>query len=222
MDGFCWYARKMVRRSFSVFAIDDRLLAQSPIPDNAPLIVYANHPAWWDPIVAMLLCREYFPKRSYFAPIDSEALKKYQVFKKLGYYGIDLKSSAGAMNFLKISSQILAMSDSSLWITPEGKFTDPRDPNPPFLPGIAHLASKFENIHCLPLAIEYSFHQEKLASIFCRFGTRLTLPKNSKKSEWSQSIENGLRDSQKALASSIIDRDLAHFRVLLAANNRLK
>ncbi len=215
MNGFCWYARKMVRRSFSVFAIDDRALVQSPISDNAPLIVYANHPGWWDPIVGMLLCREYFPKRSYYAPIDAEALKKYPAFKKLGYYGIELDSSAGAVSFLKISSQILAMSDSSLWITPEGKFTDPRDSNRQFMPGISHLATKHPNVVCLPLAIEYPFLEERHPFALCRFGRPIRSEGDANKTDLNKHLLDAFRDTQGQLAHSVIRREFSGFRVLL-------
>lgn len=215
MDGFCWYARKMVRRSFSVFAIEDRPLEESPISATAPLIVYANHPGWWDPIVGMLLCREYFPERSYFAPIDRTALEKYRVFKKLGYFGIDLSSTKGAASFLTSATRILAMNGGSLWVTPEGKFTDPRHPNPPFMPGIAHLASKNPHVVCLPLAIEYPFVEEKLPLMLCRFGSPIRCDADARKEDFSKSLEYALRETQQRLTHSVVQRSWGEFRVLL-------
>jgi 1-acyl-sn-glycerol-3-phosphate acyltransferase len=215
MDGFCWYARKMVRQSFTVFAVDDHQLEESPIAATAPLIVYANHPGWWDPIVAMLLCRQYFPQRSYFAPIDETALKKYRVFKKLGYFGIDLSSKRGAASFLDSAAKILAMNGGSLWITPEGKFTDSRDPNPPFMPGIAHLASKNPSVTCLPLAIEYPFFEEKLPLMLCRFGSPIRCDSGNRKEDLSKSLEIALRETQQHLANSVVQRSWSEFRVLL-------
>lgn len=246
MDGFCWFARRMVRKQFAVFAVDDFDLKSHPIDPTAPLIVYANHPGWWDPIVGMLLCRELFPERSYFAPIDAEALKKYRSFRKLGYFGIDLKSTRGAADFLRTGTRVLGLSNTSLWITPEGRFTDPRDPQPEFMPGVAHLAMKHEKIACVPLAIEYAFVEEQQPFMLCRIGkpVQRELPSfeaedrkdpgacaprlhehvrtpSDEKEAWRQRLETGLRDAQRTLADRVVQRDWSGFRVLLRSKRPL-
>jgi 1-acyl-sn-glycerol-3-phosphate acyltransferase len=217
MGGFCWYARRLVKKNFFVFAVDDRDLRVDSIGRERSLIVYANHPGWWDPIVGMLLCREYFPERSFFAPIDSEALKKYPSFRKLGYFGIESQTSKGAADFLKWSGLVLSRPGSSLWVTPEGTFTDPRHQSPDFMPGIAHLAAKTSNHVCLPLAIEYPFIEEQMPFMLCRLGKPIVCDEfdGASKTEWSERLQTGLRDTQSALKESVIDRDWTGFRVLI-------
>ncbi len=229
MDGFCWFARRMVQKQFAVFAVDDRELQSNPVEPSSPLIVYANHPGWWDPIVAMLLCRELFPQRSYFAPIDAEALKKYKSFRKLGYFGIDMNSTKGAADFLRTANVILGLPDTSLWVTPEGRFTDPRDDQPEFMPGVAHLASRTNNVSCVPLAIEYAFVEEQQPFMLCRLGKAVQLPENHRprgdprqsKEVWHRHLEVELRNTQQMLAASVIRRDWSGFRVLLKSKRRL-
>ncbi len=90
MDWFCWYAKRMVRSEFWVFAIDLSHFDYSNVAGDVPVIIYSNLPGWWDPIVGMLICKEYFADRFFYAPIDAQALEKYRVFKKLGYFGVHM------------------------------------------------------------------------------------------------------------------------------------
>ena len=52
---------------------------------DAPLIIYANHPSWWDPMIAQFLNRKLCPDRQFYAPIDAKALEHYRVLGKLGF-----------------------------------------------------------------------------------------------------------------------------------------
>jgi 1-acyl-sn-glycerol-3-phosphate acyltransferase len=221
MDGFCWYARSMVRRQFFVFAVDEQDLTLESMDTRYPLIVYANHPGWWDPIVGMLLCRSYFPERDYFAPIDAEALRKYPIFRKLGYFGIQANSTSGAAEFLRQAAYILNQPKASLWITPEGKFTDPREDNPPFLPGVAHVVARSSPVHCLPLAIEYAFIDERQPLILCRFGRLLSNDgaQPLDKAQWHPRLVAEMRRNQAILADQIIRKDWSSFKTLLRSTS---
>ncbi len=73
--GFAWYSGRMVRRSFEAMAFDDSVFQMRSVPDDFPVIVYANHPSWWDPILAVLLHEHVFSTRQFYAPIDAEALE---------------------------------------------------------------------------------------------------------------------------------------------------
>jgi 1-acyl-sn-glycerol-3-phosphate acyltransferase len=218
MGGFCWYARRMVRRDFYSFALDDSELAASASHEGAGLVVYANHPSWWDPIVAMLLCQSIFPDRDYYAAIDDEALQKYPSFKRLGYFGIQRGTKTGVEDFLRLSRTIINSSRGSLWITPEGTFVDPRHPDPPFMPGIAHLATKQKNCVFLPLAIEYPFIEQRRPLIACKFGEpiRTSDSPQATKEEWNIRLRDQLRKTQAALAMQVSEKQWEHFRILFS------
>lgn len=218
-NGFLWYSRRFMKKRFHTFAIDDRDLLQNSIPEDAPLIVYANHPGWWDPIVAALLKDAYFPDRLMYSPIDAKALKKYQVLGKMGFYGLDLDSSAGARHFLQVSASILETRGTSIWITPEGQFCDVRNRKQALMPGLAHLAHRTPNIHCVPLAIEYSFWEEALPEALCRLGKPVVGSPDQplSKQDWSEQLTQGLRENQDLLAQNVIARNTDPFRILLGA-----
>ncbi len=222
MDGFCWYARRMIRRSFHVFAVDLSTFDYASLEKNVPLVISSNHPGWWDPIIGMLLCQDHFQDRVFYAPIDAEALKKYRIFQKLGYFGIEANSRQGASDFIDQAAHVLKSGTGSLWITPEGRFTDVRDHAQPLMPGLAHLATKTPRLHCVPLAIEYVFSEERLPLLLCKLGSAIADSSDAKstKSEWQARFTEQLRSTQQSLAESVITRRWESFDVVVRSQHR--
>lgn len=221
--GFVGYSRRLMRKHFHAFAADTRSLTQVPVPPHAALIVYANHPGWWDPLVAVLLKERLFPDRHLFAPIDQEALEKYRVLKKLGFFGIERDRRSGVAAFLQNSRNILQLPSASIWLTPEGRFCDPRDHQAELMPGLAHLASRWEEaksdglpkpLVLIPLAIEYPFWEEKLPEALCRFGSPM-IASGGDKSTWQQQLTEALRTAQRTLANDALNRQVDQFDEVL-------
>ena len=129
-------------------------------PASAPLIIYSNHPSWWDPALYILLCNRLFPGRAGFGPMDAAALGKYGVLERMGVFGVEQDTPRGATRFLEVCQRVLATPMSILWITAEGSFTDPRLRPIRLRPGLAHLARRIPGATILPLAIEYTFWNE--------------------------------------------------------------
>lgn len=221
VDGFCWYSRGMIKKQFSSFAVSRSDQIDS-IPENQSIVVFANHSSWWDPISAMLLRQTYFPERILYAPIDAEQLENYSVLKKMGFYGIQLNSYAGAQQFLKTSQTILKSARASIWITPEGRFCDVRDHSQALMPGLAHLASKVQSVTFLPLAIEYTFWVDAKPHIFCQFGEPLFAGDSNtvEKAEWAHQLESALRETQKALSKTIMQRDDRELEYLINSTTK--
>lgn len=216
VDGFCRYTHRMIRHRFIAFGAQSATSVQSLVPKHLPMVVLANHVGWWDPIVAMLLRKYYFPDRVFYAPIDAAALKSYRIFSKMGFFGIEMDRLQGAANFLKTSREILASPRSSLWVTPEGKFTDCRDHARPLMPGLAHLAASVRDVHFVPLAMEYPFWEEVKPMILIRLGTPIIFDESTSKRECGERLETGLRTTQRELAAAVIDRRADAFEYLIA------
>lgn len=192
-----------------------------------PTIVYANHPAWWDPLIAHYMNDVLLSPRQFYAPIDADALKQYRVFEKLGFYGIDLQSTSGAAAFLRTSMSILNAPDTSLWITPEGRFCDPRDASAALMPGLAHLCTRISGLcdasgnsrggRVIPLALEYLFWEERLPVCILRFGHPFRPAEHPSwdKLTWKTNLNERLRQTQRELATSAITRDPAEFESLM-------
>ncbi len=215
VDGFCWYTKRMVAKKFLSFGVQDELLQASAIPEGAPLVVYANHASWWDPIVAMMLQQAYFSNRTFYAPIDTVALEKYQIMAKLGFYGVRMESFDGASSFLKMTKAILDIKKVAVWITPEGRFADVRDHSLPLMPGLSHLAAKVPGVRFLPVAFEYGFWDDSFPQIFVRFGESMEASEARTKGDWNALLSGRLRQTQTELARSVMLREPAGFRYLI-------
>ncbi len=213
---FARYSKAYLARHFHSIRISR---ASAPVPDadcQAPIVVYFNHPSWWDPLVAITLTQRYFPTRAAFAPIDSAALQKYAFFKWLGFFGVEQDTHRGAASFLRISTEILARPRTVLWITPQGHFRDPRARPVRFKAGLAHLAAKLPEAHFIPLALEYPFWEERTPEVLIRFGPRFIPGIRCGSHELQRALERHLEQTMDALASESLSRDPARFEPLLA------
>lgn len=216
-DGFHRFLRPFLRRHFHTVAVDRRCLSGFAVGSEQPLLIYGNHPSWWDPLIAHFLNRALFPSRQFYAPIDAAALQRYGVFEKLGFYGVQLDNSAGASVFLKRTLGILKAGNTAVWITPEGRFADARNHSAPLMPGLAHLCTRISGGFVIPLALEYVFWDERLPKCLAKFGTPIDVAQFAElsKSLWSEMLRERLRDNQRHLAEASIARSSEPFENLL-------
>lgn len=218
-DGFHAFLVPFLRRHFHTIAVDRQsAIAASSIGD-APLVVFGNHPSWWDPLLAHFACRRCFAGRQFYAPIAAVALERYRVFSKLGFFGVDLDQRRGAAEFLHTSLAIMNRPGTSLWLTPEGRFTDARDREAQFAPGLAHLCVRMPRGGiALPMALELVFWEERLPECLVRFGTPIRCDEFPEldKAAWQQKLSDALHETQDALADSVIARDPDPFEPLLS------
>ncbi len=217
--GFHVFLRSFLKRHFHSVAIErgSRCDRSLDLQVDAPLIVYGNHPSWWDPLIAHFLNSALFPSRQFYAPIDAEALEQYRVFGKLGFYGVQLNSTSGAAAFLKNSVAILNHGRTAVWMTPEGRFADVRDHTAPLMPGLAHLCNKLEHGWILPIALEYAFWEERLPECLVKMGEPISLADHHHldKPRWSELLTSHLRAAQADLSQQVINRSVEPFDHLL-------
>lgn len=192
-------------------------LADKTIACNSSLVVYANHPSWWDPLVAQFLNRKLLPERQFYAPIDSLALERYGVLKKLGFYGVRLGEMAGVKRFLRLSTSIAQDGDNAIWITPEGKFTDARNDTNEWMPGLGHLCQRLEHGFALPVAMEYVFWNEPRPLCLVSIGEPQSIQNLQalNKEQRNQQLANALRKTQRHLQNLVIHRDPTPFDFLI-------
>ena len=209
---FGWYLRWFFYRRFHAVRISRMGLPRAA--PGRPLIIYSNHPSWWDPALYILLCTKLFPGQPGFGPMDAKALGNYGVFQRMGVFGVDLHQR-GAARFLSTSLRILANPRAILWITAEGEFTDPRRRPILLRPGLAHLARRVPDAIILPLAIEYTFWNESKPEALVRFGNPIQAGRERTTAEWTNHLEAELTRTMDALGAEAMQRDPRLFRPLL-------
>ncbi len=212
---FLAYIRRYLRRHFRALRLASD--GRPRVPDDVPLVVFLNHPSWWDPLVGLFLAYHLFPGRWTYAPMDRQSLQRYRIFARLGFFGIQPESTRSAREFLRMSEAILRRPERSLWITPQGAFCDPRQRPPGFQPGLAFLAAHLRGCVFLPLALEYAFREERFAEILVRFGEPVTTVDDLGRDvdAWNNRLEAAMIRTQEALAEQVIRRRADDFEVLL-------
>ncbi|EMI42298.1 lysophospholipid acyltransferase family protein [Rhodopirellula sp. SWK7] len=217
-NGFHRFLETYLKRHFHAIAFEQTelppVIADAP---DVPVIVYCNHPSWWDPLLAHFINRHLFKPRQLYAPIDAAALQKYKVFEKLGFFGVEMHSNRGAAAFLKTTAELFRRPATALWLTPEGRFADPRDHDAELMPGLAHLCTRTREALVVPLSLEYVFWEERLPECLFRFGDCVALSEfpGRTKADWADDLATRLRENQTLLAERVIARSSEPFHNLL-------
>ncbi len=102
---FALYLRWYVGRRFHAMRLSRS--GQPRAVPGRPLIVYSNHPSWWDPAVYILLCDMLFRGRAGYGPMDQAALGRYGVLERMGVFGVAQDDPRGAAQFLRTSLAVL-------------------------------------------------------------------------------------------------------------------
>ncbi len=209
---FMAYVRWFFRRHFHALRL---LEGTHPAIEGRSVVIYTNHPGWWDPLVFLLLAEQLYPERLNYGPIDSAALGKYRFLESIGFLGIEPGTWQGSKKFLRYARASQRRDDTIFWITAAGTFVDPRVRPVPIRPGVAHLASGGEGL-LVPMAMEYPFWNERLPEALVAFGDPIDLSTAASRSTdaWQEQLTTGLAATQELLAHAAIARDPTAFRTL--------
>ncbi|MCJ2092357.1 lysophospholipid acyltransferase family protein [Methylobacterium sp. J-072] len=211
-----WFERYL-HRHFDALRMP--LWSEKPAPTHpGPLVIYCNHPAWWDAAVIIVLSGRLYPKRENRAPFDAAMLARYRVFERIGAFRVDLDSPRGAAQFLAAARAILTRSGTALWITAQGQFVDVRVRPLGLRPGVARLAELAPDALFVPLALEYAFWDERGAEAFAAFGPGIpgtelaALPRAARLAR----LEADLTATLDRLSADVISREPERFQALVA------
>ncbi|MBT9330945.1 lysophospholipid acyltransferase family protein [Paracidobacterium acidisoli] len=199
--------------------------------DNQPVIVFMNHPSWWDPAVGLLIHHRFHPGGSFYAPIDETALARVPYLRRLGFFPIRTGSISGTRRFFIDARSVLSRPGAILWVTPEGEFTDPRERPIRLRRGLAKLLStlRLQNsepletgrqsigpLTLLPMALEYPFWDGIRPDILASFGEPIHIEdgKAIHIDEWHQILTQALTSAQNDLAEMVVNRQAGRFHVL--------
>lgn len=187
------------------------------LPDDAPVVLFTNHPAWWDAAIYILLADRHFGARRNYAPIDADMLEKYGFFGRMGAYGVDLESRKGAQDFLAASADILARDGSAIWVAAQGRFMDVRARPLDLKPGISRLVEIAPHAQYVPVAIEYGFWEQRGGEAFVAYGAAMPgadlagMEREARRLH----LEDALTRIADRLSDDVISRDPARFDALI-------
>ena len=211
---FSMIGRRRLRRNFrAVRMLHAERLRHIPA---GPLVIYLNHPSWWDPIVCAELARRLLPGREHRAPISEASLREYPFFRRIGMFPVEQNALRGAAQFLRDASAVLN-GGGVLWITAEGHFTDARTRPTRLASGLGALLHRASGVTVVPLAVEYSFWNQRLPEVLLGVGEPLSVSQGRERStgEWTAVLEASLQAAQDNVAAASLRRDSTAFKTLL-------
>ena len=198
-------------------------------------VFYLNHPGWWDPLAAAALARFLAPDRVPAAPIDADALENYPIVRRLGLFGVERETPAGARAFLRAAGAVLDDPAGDLWLTPQGTFVAPDARPICFAPGLGHLAARDPVLWAVPVAVRYEFWRDRLPELLLAVGDPVRRgdledengagvrhggagPARGRAGRCSRSLERRLEATLDRLTAAAAARDPAAFRVIRAGS----
>jgi 1-acyl-sn-glycerol-3-phosphate acyltransferase len=174
-------SRMLARLPFS--RVDLHLeLRRAESLDGAKVVVYANHPGFWDPIMLALLTGRLWPEHAVISPIDAAALRVHRYFDGLGFFALNPGSAAGLRTFLKVAQACLeGDGDHCLALTPEGCFSPPEGPLK-LRRGLALALARHQGapVIVVPVAIGYRMGKDPRPRAALTLGDPLFLPAGPK------------------------------------------
>ncbi len=217
---FMWYVRRYLRKHLHAV----RLLAGPdggpghPDLGGEPVLIYTNHPGWWDPLTFLFVGSAVYPGRMSYGPIDSGALGKYRFLERIGFIGIEPGTWRGSARFLRMARAALLRSDVIFWTTAQGAFADPRERPIQIRPGVGHAVAAADRGVVMPMAVEYPFWNERCPEVVAAFGPAVRIGDFPERSadDWTLALGADLEATQDRLAKGVIARDPAAFTTLLS------
>ncbi len=216
------HVRSMVRRRFHCVRMVEETVPvlRDAEGDERPLVVVMNHSSWWDPLVPLMLRKEFFQGRTPLAVMDREQLEKFGFFRRLGIFGIDPDDPASLDGMGRYVIEHLSKAERAAFlVTPQGRFADPREPMR-LRPGIAAILARAEReglrVRVVSLAIEYTFWLEQKPEIFLRAAE--CSGDLDATTAWHRRLTQAMEANGRALAEAVVRRDPRAFRTLLGGS----
>lgn len=167
-----WFAGQAEKRLASTFgAVHVRGLDATRALEG-PLVLVANHVAWWDPLVILVASTAWL-RRDAYALMDAGNLAAKPFFGLVGAFGVDRSDPRDGARALRHAAKLLRGPERAVWIFPQGReVPDGRRPLG-FEAGAATLERLVPAVRCVPVAIRYAFLGEEKPVVLVAFGPPL-------------------------------------------------
>lgn len=164
---FAWHAHRKIRAHFSeVRAIDlDRLQQALSV---APVLLLANHSAWWDPLWALALVTHRLRADGY-AMMDARNLRRLPFFAKVGAFGVDLEDAADGARAIRYAAALLDRPGRLVVIYPQGEEQASRAPQLLLRPGSALVQRLAKGAIPIAMGVRYEHRGQERPSLWAGF-----------------------------------------------------
>lgn len=154
------YVAWKVRQAFRAVWI------RGTLPEGGQLLVYANHPGFWDGFIAHQLGAA--AGWDAYALMDEQNLERYRFLRRLGAFSVRRGQAASTRQSLRYARELLGRPRGAVFIFPEGELRPGTDPGP-LQRGVEVLA-RWAQPRCLPIAIRYAVFEHELPDVLIEVG----------------------------------------------------
>jgi chlorobactene lauroyltransferase len=209
---FAVYNRNLLRRHFESLKVTGLNYLEAAGSDF-PLIIFPNHSAWWDGLVAFEISRA--AGLDAYVMMEEKQLRKLFPFRYLGAFSVVREKPREAVRSLNYASRLL-LDDAgrTLWIFPQGEIL-PNDVRPlRFYQGLRRIVEKVGRCRVASLAIRYEFLGEFKPQIFVKIGKPEMLPADAAVTgeDLTSALAARLTADLDALKSDIVNVRTADYR----------
>lgn len=189
---------------------------------DGPLVVLLGHASWWDPLVGLVVWRRLLADRDLRMPMDADQLARFGFFKRLGVFGIDPDDPRSLEAMRRFTLDHFATATRpTLGLTPQGRFTDPREPVR-LRPGAAAIAAAAPSeTTVVAIAVEYVFWQDQRPEILIAASPCPRPTGSASTTRWHRAMTEAFTDATARLAAASIDRDPDAFTDLVGGRDRI-
>ncbi|MBR9978069.1 MAG: lysophospholipid acyltransferase family protein [Bacteroidetes bacterium] len=162
------YFLHRLRRRFAAV----RLKGGEHVPADGggiPVVLYGNHPGWWDAVLPLVLSRRHFRHDAY-AMMEEQQVARYGFFRKIGCFSIVRENPREALLSLRYAEKLLKQSSRALWLFPQGVLTSAEKRPLRMFHGTARLLRDLGEVIAIPVAFRYEFVEDELPEAFIACG----------------------------------------------------
>jgi chlorobactene lauroyltransferase len=205
------YGRRLMRRAFARVWVGG---AEWPVGDG-PMLAYLNHPAWWDPILAVFLSR-YVARFDGYGPMDRAQLQRFPFFRRVGCFGTTTDGVDDTRALATYAARLLhAGPRRALWLFAQGGLQPARAPLV-FRSGVARLSRAVPDAPLVPVALRYELRDQQRPEIFVRVGEPShAAPQGESAATHTRRLERRLAEVLARLDADLSANDLRDYRVVL-------
>ncbi|MCH8568476.1 MAG: lysophospholipid acyltransferase family protein [Balneolales bacterium] len=210
---FYHFSRYLLKHCFHSVYLD----AEHIPSKNSSVLYFGNHHSWWDALIPLILNNKTLKQRPR-AVMEWEQVDSYLFFRRIGCFSIDRDDPRSALKSLQYGIEWLNNErNTSLYLYPEGKISNPRLGICPFESGIGYMETRLEShVELVPL-IQHS-HQmyNSKPRLFIQIGSpikRDNLPENKKEITAILESEVRLRFDNLVERASVKEPNIPHWKI---------
>ena len=136
---------------------------------NLPLVLYANHSSWWDPLTAFVISQK--AGLDAFAMMEEKNLQKLRFFRRIGAFSVVRENPREAIKTIHYAVSLLKEKPNrAVWIFPQGEI-QPNSIRPfKFYNGAAKIIEQTGRCLTAPVAMRYEFLENWRPVAFAHIG----------------------------------------------------